>query len=147
MIWSEGEYTNTHHCIFFTLDIGVRTGEAGRTSWIFIHAAQIAAITVSYVTLGPPKMELVPTPTLEYSETPFKSLRAVCPCLSWSAVAMRALIWVVFVPPASFTPTLRSGSCPLPTRQRAGHIACTKLPCLREIFKCAHLKFTVYDRK
>ena len=35
---------------------------------------------------------------------------AACPCLSWSAVAMRALIWVVFVPQASFTPTLCSGS-------------------------------------
>ena len=44
-------------------------------------------------------------------------------------------------------PTLRSGSSPSPTRQRAGHIACTKLPCLHEIFKYAHLKFTVYGRK
>ena len=65
-------------------------------------------------------------------------LWAACPCLSWSAVAMRALItWVVFVPQASFTPTLM--------RQRAGHIACTKG--LHEIFKYAHLKFTVYSRK
>ena len=38
-----------------------------------------------------------------------------CLCLSWSAVAMRALTWVVFVPRASFTPTLRSGSSPTPT--------------------------------
>ena len=71
-------------------------------------------------------------------------LWAACPCLSWSAVAMRALTWVVFVPRASFTPTLRSGSSPSPTWQRAGHIACTSL---HEIFKCAHLKFTVYGRK
>ena len=51
---------------------------------------------------------------------------------------------VVFVPRASFTPTLRSGSSPSPTWQRAGHIACTSL---HEIFKCAHFKFTVYGRK
>ena len=71
-------------------------------------------------------------------------LWATCPCLSWSAVAMRALTWVVFVPRASFTPTLCSSSSPSPTRQWAGHIACTKLPGLHEIFKYAHLKFTVY---
>ena len=39
-------------------------------------------------------------------------LWAACPCLSWSTVAMRALSWVVFVPRASLTPTLRSGSSP-----------------------------------
>ena len=35
------------------------------------------------------------------------------------------------------------------TRQRAGHTstACTKLPGLHEIFKYAHLKFTIYGRK
>ena len=70
---------------------------------------------------------------------------AACPCLSRSAVAMRVLTWVVFVPRASFMPTLRSGSSPSPTRQWAGHIACTKG--LHEIIKYAHLKFTVYGRK
>ena len=40
-------------------------------------------------------------------------LWATCPCmpcLSWSAVAMHALTWVVFVSRPSFTATLRSGS-------------------------------------
>ena len=47
---------------------------------------------------------------------------------------------------SGFMPTLRSGSSPSPTQQRAGHIACTNYPRmfgLHEIFKCAHLKFTV----
>ena len=44
---------------------------------------------------------------------------------------------VHFVPRVSFTPTLRSGSSPSQTRQRAGYIACTKGP--HEIFKYAHL--------
>ena len=39
-------------------------------------------------------------------------LWAACPCQSWSTVAMRALSWVVFVPRASLTPTLCSGSSP-----------------------------------
>ena len=55
---------------------------------------------------------------------------APCSCLSWSAVAMRASSSLL-----GFTPT----------RQRAGHIAYTKG--LHEIFKYAHLKFTVYGRK
>ena len=42
-----------------------------------------------------------------------------------SAVGMRV---VVFVPWASFTLTLRSGSSPSPTRQGAGSNTCTKLP-------------------
>ena len=41
---------------------------------------------------------------------------------------MCALTWVVFVPRASFPPTLSSGSSPSPTWQLAGYIACTKLP-------------------
>ena len=49
-------------------------------------------------------------------------LWAAYPCLSWSAVAMRALTWVVFVPRASFMPTQSSGSSPSPMRQRAGNI-------------------------
>ena len=65
---------------------------------------------------------------LEYSVWFVYCLWAACHCLSWSAVAMRALTWVVFVPRASFTSTLRSGSSPSPMRQRAGPIACTKLP-------------------
>ena len=60
---------------------------------------------------------------------------AACPCLSWSTVAMHALTWVVFVPRASFMPTLHSGSSP-----NCMH----KLPGLHEIFKYAHLKFMVY---
>ena len=49
---------------------------------------------------------------------------------------------------SAFMLTLHSGSSPSPMRQWAGHIACTKLPVgLPEIFKCAHLKFTVYGRK
>ena len=62
-------------------------------------------------------------------------LWAACPCLSWSAVAMCALTWVVFVPRASFTPTLRSGSS-------ISHAQ--KLPRLHEIFKHAH---SVYGLK
>ena len=72
-------------------------------------------------------------------------LWAACPCLSWSAVAMRALTWVVFVPRASFTPTQHSGSSPSSTQQWEWHIPCTKG--LHEIFKYAHLKFTVYGHK
>ena len=49
-------------------------------------------------------------------------LWAAYPCLSWFAVAMRALTWVVFVPRASFMPTQSSGSSPSPMRQRAGNI-------------------------
>ena len=37
-----------------------------KTSLIFIHAAQITAITV-YITFGPPKMELLPTPMYQQS--------------------------------------------------------------------------------
>ena len=40
---------------------------------------------------------------------------------------------------SGFTPTLRSGSSPSPTQQRAGHIACRRTFGLYEIFKCAHL--------
>ena len=39
---------------------------------------------------------------------------------------------------SGFTLTLHSGSSPSPTRQRFG---------LHEIFKCAHLKFTVYGHE
>ena len=62
-------------------------------------------------------------------------LWTACPCLPWSAVAMRALTWVVFVPWASFTPMLRSGSS-------ISHAQ--KLPHLHEIFKHAH---SVYGLK
>ena len=48
--------------------------------------------------------------------------RAACPCLSWSAVAVRALISAVFVLWASFTPTLCSGSSPSRVRQWTLHI-------------------------
>ena len=48
---------------------------------------------------------------------------------------------------SGFTPTLRSGSSPSSTQQRAGHIACTRMFGLYEIFKCAHFKFKVYGRK
>ena len=55
---------------------------------------------------------------------------------------------VNFVPRVSFTSTLRSGSSPSPTRQRAG--PAWNHPwtfSLHEIFTCVHLKFTVYGRK
>ena len=56
-------------------DIGVGTGGGGpggpgppnftlETLLKFIHVVQIAAITV-YITFGPPKMELLPTPMSE----------------------------------------------------------------------------------
>ena len=78
-------------------------------------------------------------------------LRAACPCLSWSTVAMRAL--------TSFHGLHSDAtlcSSPSPMQQWAGHIACTKLPedlyrlfahGLHEIFKCDHLKFTVCGHK
>ena len=49
----------------------------------------------------------------------------VCHGPQW--VAIRALPWLFFVPWASFTSTLCSGSFPSPTRQQAGPIAYTKL--------------------
>ena len=74
-------------------------------------------------------------------------LWAACPCLSWSAVAMRALTWVVFVPRASFTSTLRSGSSPSPTRDSGvDPLYARNYPwtfSLHEIFTCAHLNLTV----
>jgi len=48
---------------------------------------------------------------------------------------------VVFVPWASFVPTLRSGSSPSPTRQRRGHIR------MRETTRVRSFKFTVYGCK
>ena len=51
---------------------------------------------------------------------------------------------------SGFTPTLRSGSSPAPTRQRAGISHARNFQRtfgLHEIFKCAHLKFTVYGCK
>ena len=54
-------------------------------------------------------------------------LWAACSCLSWSAVAVRALTSAVFVPWVSFTPTLFSGSSPSRARQWTVHIARTKL--------------------
>ena len=63
-----------------------------------------------------------------------------CPCMPWSAIAMRALTWVVFIPRASFTPMLCSGS----SLHRRMHESTFSL---HGIFKFAHLKFTVYGRK
>ena len=54
-------------------------------------------------------------------------LWAACSCLSWSAVAVRALTSAVFVPWVSFTPTLYSGNSPSRARQWTVHIARTKL--------------------
>ena len=69
-----------------------------------------------------------------------------CPCLSWSAVAMRALTWVIFVPQASHR------RCALVVPLHRWPITCTKLP--EDVraswninFKCAYLKFTVYSHK
>ena len=82
----------------------------------------------------------------EANSTNLYFLWAACPCLSWSVVAMCVLTWVVFVPQAS-----RRRCTPVVALHR--HIiTCTKLPCprtfsLHEIFKCVHLKFTVYGRK
>ena len=76
-------------------------------------------------------------------------LWAAWPCLSWSAVAVRALISAVFVPWASFTPMLCSGSSPSQARQWTVHIYRMHETTFRlhEIFKCAHFKFTVYGHK
>ena len=63
-----------------------------------------------------------------------------CPCMPWSTIAMRALTWVVFVPRASFTPMLRSGS----SLYRRMH---KSMFSLHGIFKFSHLKFTVYGHK
>ena len=71
-------------------------------------------------------------------------LWGACPCLSWSAVAMRALTWVVFVP-GFLHAMLCSGSSPSPTQQWAGHIAWHET--IWQIFKCTHLKFMVYGCK
>ena len=43
-------------------------------------------------------------------------------------------------------PTLHSGSNPSLTRQQAGHIACTKLPGLHEIFKYAYLIYGIWPQ-
>ena len=73
-------------------------------------------------------------------------LLAACPCLSWSTIAMCTLTWVVFVP-GVFTAMLRSGSSPslALTADCAQHYSRTFK--LLEIFKWAHLKFTVFGRK
>ena len=51
---------------------------------------------------------------------------------------------------SGFMPTLRSGSSPSPTRQWAGILHARNFLRtfgLHEIFKCVHLKFTVYGSK
>ena len=66
----------------------------------------------------------------------------VSSCHAWvNLIRLRSL---------GFTPTLRSGRSPSLTRDSG--LAVQKLPQdltfgLHEIFKCAHLKFTVYGRK
>ena len=70
-------------------------------------------------------------------------LWAACPCLSWSAVAMRVLTWVVFIPRASHR------CCALAVAlyrrdSRLGISHAQNYPRtfgLHEIFKCAHLKY------
>ena len=72
-----------------------------------------------------------------------------CPCLSWSAVAMRMLTWAVFVPRAS------RRCCALAVALHwcdsgLGLLHAWNYPTtfsLHEIFKCSYLKFTAYGRK
>ena len=56
------------------------------------------------------------------------------------------LTWVVFVPRLSFTPTLCSGSSLYHSAFIAPTHAYLRMFGLHEIFKFAHLKFTVYGR-
>ena len=85
----------------------------------------------------------------------------VCPCsiyiapltdtLQWSTVAMRALTWVVFVPRVShqccalqkpFTDATAGWAYRMHKTTRG-----SRSFGLHEIFKCGHLKFTVYGHK
>ena len=76
-------------------------------------------------------------------------LWAACLCLSWSAVVMRALTWVVFVPQAA------RWRCTLAValHQRDSGLGISharnypRTFSLHKIFKCTHLKFTVYGHK
>ena len=75
-------YSERQHCIFIKrlilhIGVGTREGRGGaifylRDLLIFIHAAQIAAITV-YITFAPPKMELLPTPMLQVTNWKLKT--------------------------------------------------------------------------
>ena len=63
-----------------------------------------------------------------------------CPRLSWSAVAMHALTWVVF--------TLKCWRCiPAIVLLTDSRLGMRTFQCLHELFKCAQLKFTVYGQK
>ena len=74
-------------------------------------------------------------------------LRAACPCLSWSTVAVRVL--TCCFRSSSFMLTLRSA-----VALRRHWVYCmhettrgSRMFSLHEIFKCGHLKFTVYGHK
>ena len=87
--------------------------------------------------------------SVDYAWTYLKRTQLQCVICTVSSLPLSVMVrschaCVVFVPRASFTLTLRSGSSPSPMRQWAGHIACTKV--FHEIFKYAHLKFTVCGR-
>ena len=87
--------------------------------------------------------------SVDYAWTYLKRTQLQCVICTVSSLPLSVMVRscharVVFVPWASFTLTLRSGSSPSPTRQWAGHIACTKG--FHEIFKYAHFKFTVCGR-
>ena len=72
-----------------------------------------------------------------------------CPCLSRSAVAMHALTWFVFALSFFHTNTVfwqYSFTSVLGTRL-SGWVSKGRSLGLCEIFKCAHLKLTVYGRK
>ena len=73
-------------------------------------------------------------------------LWAACLCLSWSAVVMHALPWVVFIPRASRR-RCTLAVAPHWCDSRLGILHARNYPrtfSLHEIFKCAHLKFTIY---
>ena len=89
--------------------------------------------------------------SVDYAWTYLKRTQLQCVICTVSSLPLSVMVrschaCVVFFPRASFTLTLRSGSSPSPTRQWAGHIACTCTKGFHEIFKYAHLKFTVCGR-
>ena len=82
---------------------------------------------------------------LNYTVRNLYRLWVACPCPSRSAVAMRALTWVVFTLSFFHADSAFWQYSPSPiARWARDHPAEDSL---REIFKCAHLKFTVYGRK
>ena len=69
--------------------------------------------------------------SVDYAWTYLKRTQLQCVICTVSSLPLSVMVrschaCFVFFPRASFTLTLRSSSSPLPTRQWAGHIACTK---------------------